>query len=91
MIIQPNGKATAAEIDTFRTALAVLTAIYRDDHKAYKIACQLITDGNDYVAAIHAIANLLLQVIDASDTELSGESVLDGFRSSAAMSIPSDK
>jgi hypothetical protein len=91
MMFEPNNMvATKAEIDTFRTALAVTTAMYRQDKKAYKIACQLITDPNDFVSAIQAISQLLLKFIDETDGEYNAEQVLDGFRSAAACAIPTD-
>jgi hypothetical protein len=88
MIIQPSGSASAEEIDEFRSALAVITAIHRGDRSAYMVARQLSHNSNDFDCALQAICNLLLQVIDACDSDITGESILDGFRSAAALATP---
>jgi hypothetical protein len=79
--------ATADEIDEFRNALALVTALYRHDRHAYAIARQLIRNPADFVSSLQAICNLLLQVIDETEVA-TGESVLQGFRESAAVAIP---
>ena len=91
MIIEPNANATAEEIDTFRTALAVVTATYRNNRQEFNLARQLITNSEDFGCAMTAIANLLLQVIDNQETGIDGESVLTGFRAAAAIAVPTDK
>lgn len=88
MIIEPNERATAEEIDEFRTALAIVTAIRRNDKNAYRIAMSLSHNLQDQSCAMAAIANLLLQVIDQTSDPITGDSVLDGFRSAAAMASP---
>lgn len=91
MIIEPNANATAEEIDTFRTALAVVTAVHRGNRQEFNLARQLITSESDFGCAMTAIANLLLQVIDNCNDDVDAESVLTGFRAAAAIAIPSDK
>lgn len=75
--------ANASEIDEFRNALSVVSAVYNGDSSEYKILRQLINNPDDYVSGLESVASLLMHIIDASGID--AQSILNKFRMSAAL------
>lgn len=57
---------TAAELDEFRTAIALARAQYNGQKTEFRLLAQLITHPEEHVYALRALVNVLLLELDGA-------------------------